>query len=192
MDGDCQASCQDGRDAVLLRNNACLGIQGLQQVRQASADAVSLRQGVTLAIGRSSLGVAHGVDAVFSRHIRFVLHRRSCSHIDLAIRDGRVHKAQLAAQRPQAHADGEQGKPWNSKTTLDSCLFRLVGELPWPQMLRLRHATAVTSHSRTLEALSGTLEKSSCVSSVSIGQSEHSLVATESQQILKNQTTVAD
>ena len=104
MDGDCQASCQDGRDAVLLRNNACLGIQGLQQVRQASADAVSLRQGVTLAIGRSSLGVAHGVDAVFSRHIRFVLHRRSCSHIDLAIRDGRVHEAQLAQEQPNACA----------------------------------------------------------------------------------------
>ena len=108
MDGDCQASCQDGRDAVLLRNNACLGIQGLQQVRQASADAVSLRQGVTLAIGRSSLGVAHGVDAVFSRHIRFVLHRRSCSHIDLAIRDGRVHEAQLAQEQPNACARSQR------------------------------------------------------------------------------------
>eukprot|EP00438_Fugacium_kawagutii_P003431 Skav200184 [mRNA] locus=scaffold2383:87040:90680:- [translate_table: standard] len=79
---------QDGRNAVLLGNHTCLGIQWLQQVRQTCADAIALWQGVALSIGCCLLGVANREVARFRRHTHLT---------SLA---ARVHEAHLAAQGP--------------------------------------------------------------------------------------------
>ena len=93
-----------GRDAVLLGHNSRFSVQWLQKVRQASADAIALWQRVALAVGRGPLGIAHWVDAVLSRHVRFVSYLCSRRHGHLAsLRGWAIHKS-AAAQRPQAHA----------------------------------------------------------------------------------------
>ena len=83
---------QDGRDAVLLGNDTCFGIQWLQQVRQTSANAIAFWQGVALSIGCGLLGVADWEVASFGRHTH------------LTSLTARIHEAHLAAEGPQAQA----------------------------------------------------------------------------------------
>ena len=81
---------QDGRNAVLLGNDACLGIQWLQQVRQTCANTIALWQWVALSIGCGLLGVANREVASFRRHAHLT---------SLA---ARIHEAHLAGQQAQA------------------------------------------------------------------------------------------
>ena len=90
---------QDSRDAVLLGNDTCFGVQWLQQVRQTCANAIALWQWVTLSIGCRLLGISDREVALWG------LHR----HTHLAVLAGRVHEG--AAQGPDASA-GCQHKPY--------------------------------------------------------------------------------
>ena len=106
---------EDGRNAVLLGNHTSLRVQWLQQVRQTSADAIAFWERVAFTVRCCSLGVAHRVVAwPFRGHLIVP------DHVDLALRGGRVHEAQLAAEGPQAGAASKQGKPWaQSSLTAD-------------------------------------------------------------------------
>ena len=95
---------EDGRNAVLLGNHTSLRVQWLQQVRQTSADAVAFWEGVAFTVRCCSLGVAHRVVAW-----PFCGHLIVPDHVDLALRGGRVHEAQLAIEQPKACA-GKQRK----------------------------------------------------------------------------------
>ena len=92
---------QDSRDAVLLGNDTCFGVQWLQQVRQTCANAIALWQWVTLSIGCRLLGISDREVALWG------LHR----HTHLAVLASRVHEAHLAAQRPHAQASSKGVDP---------------------------------------------------------------------------------
>ena len=102
---------QDGRNAVLLGNDTCLGIQWLQQVRQTCANTIALWQWVALSIGCGLLGVANREVASFRRHAHLT---------SLA---ARIHEAHLAGQ--QAQAAQQQRRPAGNISSQTSCFCRL-------------------------------------------------------------------